>query len=310
LLVNTGPRITSDEHFPSSQRAYEPASNATMFEKLRQVFSFQKKEVKDLLLELEEKLIEADVGWMTAEALLNRVKAEAPSTSEQVSIILKNTILEWLQPKEPWGFKPLKPHTILFVGVNGTGKTTSVGKLAALWRKEGKQVMVVGADTFRAAAVDQARIWAERAGVEFYSGASQSDPASVVFDGIQKAKNSGTDVVLIDTAGRLHTQISLMDELKKMVRVAEKALGRPTDDVFLVLDASLGQNSLAQALQFMAHLPLTGLVLTKLDGTSKGGVVLSAVRETGLPLRFIGLGESKDSMQIFNPARFVQKLVE
>jgi fused signal recognition particle receptor len=204
-------------------------------------------------------------------------------------------------------FEPGAPNVWLFVGVNGVGKTTTIGKVAKAQQAEGRSVVLAAGDTFRAAAAEQLGIWAERAGAELVRGEEGGDPSSVIFDGVQKAASKGADLVLADTAGRLHTKVNLMEELRKVRRVADKEPGRVTE-VLLVLDATTGQNGLVQAQQFTEAVEVTGVVLTKLDGSAKGGIVLAINAEMGLPIKLVGLGETADDLVAFDPDEFVEAL--
>lgn len=267
--------------------------------------------LEKILPELEEALLAADVGVSATTELIDALSCQKDIASGSAALdFLKARILEKLNPKTPFLFPQNRPAVFFFVGINGTGKTTTIAKLASRFHDEGKKVLVVGGDTFRAAAGSQLKTWAERVGADYVGGAPESDPASVIFDGLKAAKARGAEVVLVDTAGRLHTKIPLMDELKKMVRVAEKELGRAPDEIFLVLDGTTGQNGLMQARVFQDAVPLTGLVLTKFDGTSRGGILISVVAETGLPLRFVGVGEKPENLKSFDPAEFVGALFE
>jgi fused signal recognition particle receptor len=203
-----------------------------------------------------------------------------------------------------------KPAVVLVVGVNGSGKTTTIGKLAAMLRNQRKRVLVVAADTFRAAAAEQLEIWAQRAGAEYLRGAEGSDPSAVVFDGMNAAKARNVDVVLVDTAGRLQTKTNLMEELKKMRRVIERETGAPPAETLLVLDGTTGQNALSQAKLFNEATQLTGVIVTKLDSTAKGGVLVAIVDQLNVPVKFVGLGEAPDALQAFDPAQFTKALFE
>ncbi len=203
-----------------------------------------------------------------------------------------------------------RPTVILVVGVNGSGKTTTIGKLATRLRGERKRVLLVAADTFRAAAAEQLAIWAERSGADFVRGKEGADPASVVFDGIQAGKARGADVIIIDTAGRLQTKINLMEELKKMHRIIERELGHPPSETLLVLDGTTGQNAISQARLFNETTALTGVVVTKLDSTAKGGVLVAIVDTLEIPIKFVGLGESADALRPFVPSEFIEALFE
>lgn len=267
---------------------------------------------ESLLKELEETLLTADVGVATAELLIERLRARVKrgdlGNPDRVWAALREEALAiLLQAKVPaWGES--QPHGIVVVGVNGAGKTTTIGKLAQRYRSEGKSVVLGAGDTFRAAAVLQLEVWAKRAQVPVVKGKEKSDSAAVIFEALQKGRTESADVVICDTAGRLHTKTSLMDELKKVLRTGEKALERPVDDIWLVIDATTGQNALAQASAFAEALPITGIVLTKLDGTAKGGIVLAVVAALKAPIRFIGVGERLEDLREFDAPSFVAAL--
>lgn len=271
-----------------------------------------------LLDEIETILITADIGVATTSKIIDnlkkRVKQENYETSDQLFEILKEEILKLLIEENPdnediYNFEiPNKPHIILVVGVNGVGKTTTIGKLAYNYKNAGKSVVIGAADTFRAAANEQLEIWAERAGVEIIMQKQSADPAAVAYDTVKSAQAKGKDIVIIDTAGRLHTKGNLMQELEKITRVITKLKPGGPDEVFLVLDATTGQNAIIQAKEFRKVANLTGIVLTKLDGTAKGGVVIPIVDELRIPVRFIGVGEKIDDLQVFNPIEFVEAL--
>jgi fused signal recognition particle receptor len=261
-----------------------------------------KSKIDDVTLEqLEEILIGADVGVDTStniiDAIRVRVKEERYSDTSELNTLLRDEIQkQFAGPTtngEAFQLPPEKPHVIMVVGINGVGKTTTIGKLANIYVRSGKRVVIGSADTFRAAANEQLEIWAARAGAEIIQQQHGSDPAAVAFDAVKSATASGADVVIIDTAGRLHTKVNLMEELKK---------------ILLVIDASTGQNGLQQAKQFSAAAGITGLVLTKLDGTAKGGIVLAISKEMNLPIRFIGVGEKIDDLQPFDRAAFVEAM--
>lgn len=277
------------------------------------------RKIDDALLdEIEMILITSDIGVSTTSKIIDnlkkRVKQENYETSEQLFELLKEEILKLLVEENPdneniYNFDiPEKPHIILIVGVNGVGKTTTIGKLAYNYKNAGKSVVIGAADTFRAAANEQLEIWAERAGVEIIMQKQGADPAAVAFDTVKSAQAKGKDIVIIDTAGRLHTKGNLMQELEKITRVITKLKKTGPDEVFLVLDATTGQNAIIQAKEFGKVANLTGLVLTKLDGTAKGGVVIPIVDELRIPVRFIGVGEKIDDLQVFNPIEFVEAL--
>jgi fused signal recognition particle receptor len=268
-----------------------------------------------LLDEIEECLISADVGveqsMEMVEAIRERAKAEKPE-QESLSEWLRTTFHDLVVEEIGTETEPLRLESplnvILVVGVNGVGKTTTIGKLANRLRLEGKRVIVAAADTFRAAALDQIRIWSERSGSEIVSGAEGADPSSVVFTAIQKAKSTGADVVIVDTAGRLHNKSNLMRELEKFARVIAREVEGAPQETLLVLDASTGQNGLSQAKVFKEMVPLTGIVLTKLDGTAKGGVTIAVRKQLGIPVKFVGLGEGMDDLEPFVPTTFVDAL--
>lgn len=269
----------------------------------------------DLLEELEEILLSADVGVNTTVKIMTRLHQEIERRKdlkpEDLQGLLKDHILELLGRAESQGEEQTaKPHVILVVGVNGVGKTTSIGKLAWRFKQAGKQVVLGAADTFRAAAVEQLMLWGERTGVRVVHQQSGSDPASVAFDTLRSAMASSADVVLIDTAGRLHNKGHLMAELTKVRSVLNKCREGAPHEVWLVLDASTGQNAVEQARQFTAATQVTGLILTKLDGTAKGGVAIGICAEFGLPIRFVGVGEGMEQLQVFDKESFVDGLFE
>jgi fused signal recognition particle receptor len=269
----------------------------------------------DLLEELEEILLSADVGVNTTVKIMSRLHQEIESRRdlkpEDLQGLLKAHILELLGTDlEDEENNLTKPHVILVVGVNGVGKTTSIGKLAWRFKQAGKQVVLGAADTFRAAAVEQLLLWGERTGVRVVHQQSGSDPASVAFDTLKSAMASSADIVLIDTAGRLHNKGHLMAELSKVRTVLNKCLEGAPHEVWLVLDASTGQNAVEQAKQFTAATQVTGLILTKLDGTAKGGVAIGICAEFKLPIRFVGVGEGMEQLQVFDKEAFVDGLFE
>jgi len=268
----------------------------------------------DLLDRLEEILFTADIGVKTSQKLLDRVReklsAKELADSQAVMAFLQQEAVQILSV--PASDRPVPesgPFVTLVAGVNGTGKTTTIGKLAARLRGDGKKVLLVAGDTFRAAAVDQLEIWARRVGAEFHGGKEGADPSSVVFDGIKRAQTEGVDVVLCDTAGRLHTKAGLMEELQKVRRVAGKALPGAPHEVLLVVDATTGQNAIAQAQTFKQAIEVNGVVLTKLDGTAKGGVVLGVCEELGLPVRYLGIGERIEDLRDVDPEAFADALL-
>ncbi len=267
----------------------------------------------DLLDELEEILITADLGVRTTQELISsvtdKVRRKELSQPERLKAYLKEEIKSYFGEMSPEiDFSGAKPFVTLFIGVNGVGKTTSIAKLAYRLKKEGKQVMLVAADTFRAAAIEQLVHWGERADVEVVRQKSGADPSAVVFDALTAAMARNIDTVLIDTAGRMHTRVNLMEELKKIKRVIGKKIPDAPHEVLLVLDATTGQNALSQAKLFSEQLGITGLILTKLDGTAKGGIVVAICRELKVPVKFIGVGEKIDDLHPFDPDAFVDAI--
>jgi fused signal recognition particle receptor len=277
---------------------------------------FQENEITpELWEELEDILIMGDVGAATTQELLAatraRVERERIKSSKEAYLILKQEMVKLLQTDEPLHIEEPRILTVVFVvGVNGSGKTTSIGKMAAYYKRRGKKVVLAAADTFRAAAIDQLKIWAERAGVEVIAQAPGSDPGAVVFDAIRASQESRkADLLIVDTAGRLQTKYNLMKELEKMRTVAAKQVHKAPHETLLVLDASTGQNAISQARAFKDAAGVTGIILTKLDGTSKGGAILNIKRELGVPVRFVGTGEKIDDFAYFDPVSFVTGLV-
>ena len=267
---------------------------------------------EDLMEEIEEVLIQSDVGVDTTLTLMDnvreRVQAEALSESSALESVLKSEILNLLGADVPLTVTSEKPYTILVLGVNGAGKTTTIGKLASRFIKNGQRVVVAAGDTFRAAAEEQLAIWCERAGAELIRGGERAEPAAVVFDAIHAAKHREADVLIVDTAGRLHTKKPLMDELSKIGRVMAKAHTGAPHEVLLVIDGTVGQNALMQAKIFNDAVPITGVAVTKLDGTAKGGIVIGVNSEIGAPVKLIGIGEKIDDLRDFAGADFVEAL--
>ena len=263
--------------------------------------------------ELEESLILSDMGMETTleavETLRERVKERKLKDPEDVKACLREILVEMLDVGDLSLDLSVKPAVILMIGVNGVGKTTTIGKLAHLLRSQGSRVLLAAGDTFRAAAADQLAIWAERAQVEIVRHEEGSDPAAVVFDAMNAARARRVDVVLVDTAGRLHNKQNLMNELSKIRRVVDREGQESSKEVLLVLDATTGQNGLIQAKQFGESAGITGIVLTKLDGTAKGGVVLAIAKELGVPVKYVGLGEWMEDLQPFDPVAFAEALV-
>ena len=283
-------------------------------DKINNVFSNFRKVDEDLLDELEEILIMSDIGVETAgeiiSSLRDRIKKEKLEDETAVKQALKEEMKRILDKEDNTLKLQTAPAVILVVGVNGVGKTTSIGKIANNLRKSGKKVVVAAADTFRAAAVEQLEIWANRAGVDIVKRAEGVDPASVVFDAIKITKEKNADVLICDTAGRLHTKKYLMDELLKIGKVIERELPNASKETLMVIDATTGQNAIGKVKAFKEVVPITGLVLTKLDGTAKGGVVIGIVNENSIPVKFVGVGEKIDDMEQFNSDEFVNAIIE
>jgi len=326
-LDNKQPDIEQAVETPESESQKKRGLFAKLRDKLRStrqsivqktvnLFHLHGKIDDNLLEELEEALISADVGYETSMELIgelrNRIRREKKANSTDLQW-LTSTLQSIAREMIEHGERELKtadtpPSIYLIIGVNGVGKTTAIGKLAHRFKAEGKKVLLVAADTFRAAAINQLKIWAERAEVDIVLGKEGSDPASVVYQAVSRAKEEKPDCVIIDTAGRLHTKVNLMLELEKMARIISREYENAPHETLLVLDASTGQNALQQAKTFMETCPLTGLILTKLDGTAKGGVVLAVHKQLGLPVKFIGVGENIEDLEPFNPDAFTKAL--
>jgi fused signal recognition particle receptor len=284
----------------------------SLFGKISKTVGLHKKIDQELLDELEEILIKADVGPTTTEKIIDGIKKEAKEKkiegSDRIGELLKDQIISILGNERISGDAISSPHVIMMVGVNGTGKTTSIAKLARKYSDEGKKVLVAACDTFRAAALEQLSIWASRVGVEMIKSMPNQDPASVAFDAIKSACARDFDVVIADTAGRLHTKINLMEELKKIKRVMGKAQEGAPHEVLLVIDATTGQNGISQVQLFDSAVGITGIFLTKLDGTAKGGIIISIASELKVPVKYVGLGEKPDDFQPFDPVQFTDAL--
>ncbi|MCI5604193.1 MAG: signal recognition particle-docking protein FtsY [Clostridia bacterium] len=278
------------------------------------VFSVFVKVDEELFESLEEALIMADIGVETStyiiDELRNRVKTKHITDGNEVKLELHKVISEILQEQDSSMRLDTTPSVILVIGVNGVGKTTSIGKIATHYKSMGKKVLLAAADTFRAAAIDQLDIWAQRSGCDIIKHQENSDPASVVFDACAAAKARGTDVLICDTAGRLHNKKNLMAELEKINRVISRELPEASRETLLVLDATTGQNAVSQAKLFSEAADITGIVLTKLDGTAKGGIVIAISKEQSLPVKFVGVGEGIDDLQEFNPVDFAKALFD
>ena len=284
--------------------------------RLDRLFLGKKEITEDLLEELEEILFTSDIGVDTARALIDHVQEKVRRKELNDPQRLKDTLQEQMisfldmPPLEHRRPGPGEPRVIMVVGVNGVGKTTTIGKSALYLKNQGKQVMLVAADTFRAAAVEQLAVWADRAGAQIIKQATGADPSAVVFDALAAVPSRKPDVVIIDTAGRLHTKKNLMDELRKIYRVAGKKLPGAPHEVWLVLDATTGQNAISQAEMFHEALGLTGIILTKLDGTAKGGIVVGISRQMKIPIKFIGIGEKVDDLRPFDASHFVEAMFD
>ena len=282
-------------------------------EKINNVFKNFRKVDEDFLDELEEVLIMSDIGMNTSIKIISnlreKIKKEKIQDEEDVKQALREEMQKILDVTDIELHLNTKPSVILVVGVNGVGKTTSIGKMANRLAKNGKKVVVAAADTFRAAAVEQLEIWAKRAGADIVKRDEGVDPASVVYDAIKMTKENGADVLIVDTAGRLHNKKYLMDELNKIQKVINKEMADADKEVLLVIDGTTGQNAISQVKAFKQEADITGIVLTKLDGTAKGGVVIGIVEENQIPVKFIGVGEQIDDMEIFNSEDFVKAII-
>lgn len=282
-------------------------------DKINNVFKNFRKVDEDFLDELEEVLIMSDIGMDTSVKIISnlreKIKKEKIQDEEDVKQALREEMQKILDVTDIGLHLNTKPSVILVVGVNGVGKTTSIGKMANRLAKDGKKVVVAAADTFRAAAVEQLEIWAKRAGADIVKRDEGVDPASVVFDAIKKTRENGADVLIVDTAGRLHNKKYLMDELNKIQKVINKEMPDADKEVLLVIDGTTGQNAISQVKAFKQETDITGIVLTKLDGTAKGGVVIGIVEENKIPVKFIGVGEQIDDMEIFNSEDFVKAII-
>lgn len=311
------------EGAPSEQERLEEGLEKTrtsLFGKLTRAVAGKDQVDEEVLDDLEEVLVTSDVGVKTTVDIIRRIEARVArdkyvSTAE-LNDLIRAEIADLLlatAPERPADFGaplPNRPHVVMVVGVNGVGKTTSIGKMAHRYKAAGKSVLLGAGDTFRAAAIEQLDIWAQRAGVPIVKQHHGADPAAVAFDTLAAATSRGSDVVLIDTAGRLHTKGGLMDELAKVKRVMDRQVPGAPHEVLLVLDASTGQNAIRQAEEFTKSVDVTGLVLTKLDGTAKGGIVIGISNEFGIPVKYIGVGEGIEDLQIFDRAAFVRALFD
>ena len=281
-------------------------------EKSKITFGFNKVD-EELLETLEEELIMADVGLETSEEIISnlkeKIKKEKITETDEVKNELKNELMNIFSETNPSLNLNSTPAVILMVGVNGAGKTTSIGKIASKLKSEGKKVLIAAGDTFRAAAVEQLEEWAKRAECDIVTGKEAADPSSVIYDACRKAKEENADVLICDTAGRLQNKSNLMDELKKMKKVIDRELPDSSKEIILVLDGSIGQNAISQVESFKECTGLTGLIITKLDGTAKGGIVIRLVKENNIPIKFIGVGEQIDDMEVFDGEEFVNAII-
>jgi fused signal recognition particle receptor len=309
--------LSVKESLTLSEQRFNPFKNS--LSRTRQIFSrmgdaFKQNDITDdLWIELEEALLGADVGPSTSEWLLKRlqqrVTEERMKTGTQVQRALREELAKLLGQPSPLRIATDSPLTVvLVIGVNGSGKTTTIAKLAYRLTREGHKVMLAAADTFRAAAIDQLKVWAERVGVPVISQNPGSDPGAVVYDAIQAASTRGYDILIVDTAGRLQTKYNLMEELKKINKVIQKFIPKGPHELLIVMDATTGQNALLQARQFAADIGLTGVVITKLDSTSKGGFAFAVADDLGVPIKFIGTGEKVENLAPFDPQSFVAAL--
>ena len=282
-------------------------------DKINNIFSNFRKVDEEFLDELEEVLIMSDIGMETSIKIISnlreRIKKEKIEGTEEIKQTLREEMQKILDVTDITLHLNTKPSVILVVGVNGVGKTTSIGKIANRLAKDGKKVVVAAADTFRAAAVEQLEIWAKRAGADIVKREEGVDPASVVYDAIKKTRENGADILIVDTAGRLHNKKYLMDELNKIQKVINKEMPESDKEVLLVIDGTTGQNAISQVEAFKKEADITGIVLTKLDGTAKGGVVIGIVEQNNIPVKFIGVGEQIDDMEIFNSEDFVKAII-
>ena len=285
----------------------------SLSERIEGVVALTREVDEEALDELEAVLLSSDLGMSTTtvvlDALRDRARRQAIRDGAELKTLLRERLLAILQAETPAPRRVDATEVIMLVGVNGTGKTTTTGKLAAWYRREGRTVLLCAADTFRAAAIEQLEVWGQRAGVEIIKTRQGGDPSAALFDAMQAARARRTDVLLIDTAGRLHTKTGLMDELNKMRRTAQRIVFEAPHEVLLVLDATTGQNGLQQARLFTESAGVTGIVLTKLDGTAKGGIVIAIAQELKLPVRFVGVGERMDDLLAFNSEAFVDSLL-
>jgi len=305
---------TPEPTFLEKMKQAVTRTRENLSDRIDEAMAFTKEIDRNTLDELEAILITADLGTKTTQEILDKLREKADrkqiKDAAELKRLIKEQIEEILKSTPPKSNKPLpgEPEVVMVVGVNGTGKTTTIGKLAHALRSEGKTVLLCAADTFRAAAIEQLEIWGSRTGVEVIKTRPGGDPSAVLFDSLNAAKARHTDSVIVDTAGRLHTKTSLMAELEKMKRTAQRIIPGAPHEVLLVMDATTGQNGLQQARLFTESAGVTGIVLTKLDGTAKGGVVVAISRELGLPVRYVGVGEKAGDLLPFSPQNFAESL--
>jgi fused signal recognition particle receptor len=307
--------VASEPNLLDKLKAGIQKTRSGLVDKLEDVLSGKKEIDADLLEELEYTLITADIGVKTTQEILERIRLQVDrkltGDAHEIRNLIREQILEVLAASEmPIHTVTAPPAVVMLVGINGAGKTTTIGKLAHRFLGENRKVLLCAADTFRAAAIEQLEVWAERAGVKMIRQKTGADPSAVIFDGLQAAKAQGVDYVIVDTAGRLHTKDNLMAELEKMRRTCQRVIPGSPHEVWLVMDATTGQNGLEQARKFTDSAGVTGIVLTKLDGTAKGGVVVAIARELNLPIRYIGVGEKLEDLLPFEPEKFVASLFD
>ena len=302
--------------FLSNLKSGLAKTKANFLDRIASAVGLHKKIDAELLSELEKTLLEADVGVKASQIILNglkeKVQKEKIENSDKIIGLLKLEISKLLYSSSttPAMLPDSKPRVIMIVGVNGNGKTTSIGKLAHYYKEQGKKVLLAACDTFRAAAIEQLEIWAKRAGAEIVKNQPHADPAAVAFDAIKSAISQNIDVVIVDTAGRLQTKVNLMEELKKIKKVMGKALPGAPHEILLVIDSTTGQNALSQVKLFSEAVEITGIILTKLDGTAKGGIIIPIVSELKIPIKYVGIGEKIEDLELFEPKAFVEALFE
>lgn len=307
--------ITEEKTFLQKLRAGLKKTKDTLGTQLDNIAKAGRKVDEQLLEELEETLIQADIGVNVTAHLMEivneKIRSHQMSDASAVRKLIHDDLLQIFRNTDPWWEKRYpKPAVFMIIGVNGVGKTTTIAKLAYEYKKQRKKVLICAADTFRAAATEQLEVWANRIGVDILKQKAGSDPAAVVFDALGAAKAQDKDLVLIDTAGRLHTKSNLMQELAKIRKVANREVDGAPHESWLILDATVGQNGIVQAREFMNITPISGIVLTKIDGTAKGGIVVSIAKELGVPIKFLGVGEELDDLIPFEPEKFIDALME